>query len=207
MGAHEHGRGCLGVAPPGPRPGAPMPIPEDRLRLPNGDMSQLRERVVDRLVSDVKRQRRRTSRAYLRMVEPTRPHLIHAHFGWAGADSVLAARSLGVPLLVSFHGTDLAVYPQLPEWRGAYRHMLRHVQRATVSSRFLADRLRALGYEERLDVLPPGVRLERFPYRGPRPDPGELRLAFIGRLIDWKGLDVLLRALSLLRPPARLTVV
>jgi glucosyltransferase len=149
------------------------------------------------------------ARVYLHMVEQVRPHLIHAHFGWAGADSVLAADRLQVPLLVSFHGTDLLRYPELPDWRGAYRRMLRHVPQATVASRFLEDRLRSLGYEGRVEVLPPGVRLEHFPYRGPREDGGELRLAFIGRLIDWKGLDVLLRALPLVRsaPAPRLSVV
>ena len=87
----------------------------------------------------------RSARRYLGAFALAPPGILHAHFGWAGAHSLLAARRLGLPLIVSFHGTDLTVSPRDPVWREPYSTMLRQATSVTVVSRFLEGRLRELG--------------------------------------------------------------
>ena len=58
--------------------------------------------------------------------------------------------------------------------------------------------------------MPTGIRLARFPFRGPRPPGDGLRLVFVGRLHEGKGADLAVRALRRVRreiPGTTLTVV
>jgi glycosyltransferase involved in cell wall biosynthesis len=68
--------------------------------------------------------------------------------------------------------------------------------RAIAVSEFIAGHLRNLGYRGNIDVIPAGVRLEMFTYRAPRTNVDRVRVAFVGRLVRRKGLDVLLDAIA-----------
>jgi colanic acid/amylovoran biosynthesis glycosyltransferase len=143
--------------------------------------------------------REMTARDYLAAISRMPTGILHAHFGWTGADCVLAARKLSLPFVVSFHGTDLTVVAQDPAWTRYYRALLARADAITVVSRFLEARLRGLGYEGRIDLIASGVRLSSFPFRG-APRPGDApALLFVGRLVPGKGVDVLLAAVRRVR--------
>jgi glycosyltransferase involved in cell wall biosynthesis len=154
-----------------------------------------------------------------RPIATVRPELIHAHFGWAGLQALPAAIRHRIPLVVGFHGYDALVYPRfkfeerpepIRDGSAVYRELFARASRILSVSRFIERKLRELGCEREIVVIPSGIRLECFPYRGPRSDDRELRLLFIGRLIPYKALDVLLRALPIVlgtATEARLDVV
>jgi len=135
---------------------------------------------------------------------PVRPALVHAHFGWAGLPALPLARRLGVPLLVSFHGSDVTVAARFRRRellrrlsrKGGHRYsrLFPALPRVTAVSGFLERLIRDLGFEGRIDIVPAGVCLERFPFREPARK-GPLKLVFVGRQVPVKGFDVLLRAL------------
>ena len=158
--------------------------------------------LIDRLATRLSRGaggdliRRRAARGYLAALSRLPPGLLHAHFGWTAVDCTLAANKLGLPFLVSFHGTDLTQSPHDPVWAPHYRVMLRAAHRVTVTSRFLEDRLRAFGYGGAVDVVPAGVRLDAFPFSGGPLTGPTPRLLYVGRMIAVKGFDVLLAALG-----------
>ena len=81
-----------------------LTVPAHRvLRAP--DRPPWRDRLANRLPPATSRERRAVSRRYLRALAGAPVDLLHAHFGWAGADAALAARRLRRPLLVSLHGS------------------------------------------------------------------------------------------------------
>ena len=167
----------------------PLP-PEERILL--GSRPPLGRRVAQRALMRSGAERR--GAWWDEAIAAARPDLLHAHFGWAGVDALPAARSAGLPLVVTFHGTDLTVHPHTARGRREYAPMLAGLDQAIVVSRFLAHRLRAIGYDGPLEVVPTGVGLDRPPaHREPRADGSTL--LFVGRQVPVKGLDVLLRAL------------
>ncbi|HEV7918116.1 MAG TPA: glycosyltransferase [Solirubrobacterales bacterium] len=137
------------------------------------------------------------------------PAIVMAHFGYAALHAAPLARRAGVPLVTIFHASDVATFPQFhgPErLLGAAqgrRHkldlVLPRIDTAIAVSGWVEDELRLLGYEGEIVRIPVGIRLDRFSLRGPDeiPPPSPLRLAFVGRLVERKGVDTLLNAIAL----------
>jgi glycosyltransferase involved in cell wall biosynthesis len=138
------------------------------------------------------------------------PVLIHAHFGWTAREALGAAERHGIPLAAGFHGYDATVYPHhgfdahyetseatMPP--GVYDDLFRRASCIFATSDFIASKLRELGCEREIDVVPSGIRLELFPFRGPRPGAAEdYRVLFVGRLVPYKGLDLAIQAVAAL---------
>jgi glycosyltransferase involved in cell wall biosynthesis len=116
-------------------------------------------------------------------------------------------------MVVGFHGYDVTVFPRHgfidlgregasppPRVPFPYRQLFAELDHALVVSRFLETKLRGLGFDGEIHVVPSGIRLRRFPFRGPRASRDGVRLLFVGRLVPYKGVDVLLRAVSRLNP-------
>ena len=144
--------------------------------------------------------------ALRRRLERLRPVLIHAHFGPGGTMALPLAQHLGVPLLVTFHGYDLTVSDDELR-RASFPERLYVDRRAELRaggsrflavSRFLRDRLLAQGYPpDRVLVHYIGVDLDRF--RSDADVPREPIVLFVGRLVEVKGCEYLIRAMALVQ--------
>lgn len=140
------------------------------------------------------------------------PSLVHAHFGWAAHYGFVLADRLGVPIVATFHASDVTTYPGPAPAEGTspmYAAVFPKLHHACVVSHFVEAKLRGLGWEGPVDVIPPGVHLDRFPMRTAPPS-GPPRLAFVGRLVERKGPDLVLEALARVRathPDASLSIV
>ena len=124
------------------------------------------------------------------------PALIHAHFGWAAADARLAAKHLRLPLVATFHASDILIWPGMSRMYRDYRRLFREVDRVMAVSEYIAAKLRERGFDRPIDIVPPGVRLTEFTFRPPRSPGRAPRLVFVGRLVRRKGLDLLLCAFA-----------
>lgn len=136
----------------------------------------------------------------------TKGCVVHAH--WIVLPGVVA-RLLGRPYLVTSHGADLFALRgklalRLKQW------VMAQACEVTVVSRAMLPLATALRQGEAPVVAPMGVDLStRF-----TPDPSMPRdidhMLFVGRLVEKKGIDVLLHAMPGIlarRPSARLSVV
>lgn len=136
------------------------------------------------------------------------PVVLHAHFGWESIDARALARALGIPLVVTFHGMDIAVQRNTRLERRQRAIAFRSAARIIAVSEFIASRLRAAGApDDRIVVHHIGVDTERFsPGAAPRRSD---EILFVGRLVEKKGLVHLLRAMPRIQaaePGVELTI-
>ena len=120
-----------------------------------------------------------------------RAAIIHVHFGYAVNDVVGVARRLRIPLVVSLHGHDATAFAaEFPHHYDAARAQAAAV---VVPSQRFAGVVEQLGFPaERIHVIPAGVDTEWFAPAPPLPT--QPVVAFVGRLVEKKGLDVLAAA-------------
>ncbi len=134
-----------------------------------------------------------------RAIRDTAPDVVHVH--WIipqGLMALLSARRL--PWLVTTLGGDLYALTSGPA-RFLKRQVLRRASAVTVMNEEMRRVVVGLGVpEDKVRVLPMGVELNRIS----RPEqPAERvrgRIVFVGRLVEKKGVEILLDALRQLSP-------
>jgi glycosyltransferase involved in cell wall biosynthesis len=139
--------------------------------------------------------------AALRQFEPK---LVHAHFGQSGPAALELADALGVPLIVTYHGQDATISEAQARqsWRGReyLRGRKKVMKRASVLiavSDFIRNRMLEQGYPaDRVVTHRNGIDLEYF---APTGQARKNTVLFVGRFVEKKGCEYLIRALGVLR--------
>lgn len=149
-----------------------------------------------------------------RLLAEIKPDLIHAHYLTNGAFIRPFAVRLGVPLLVTAHGHDVAVRaslrsPYALSFALARRALVRSPARILPVSDYLRGRVLALGFDPaRVRTHALGIPLPAKGIANVASAPP--RIVYAGRLVAQKGIDAMLEAFALVlrsRPDAQLHVV
>jgi len=154
--------------------------------------------------------------SFFRRLRAVSPSILHAHFATDGVQALPIAKALHLPLIVSLHGYD--VTPSDAHFRESFsgRHYLSHRERLfagasaflCVSRSIREAALRAGFPEEKLHVHYTGVDCERFRPVAIERDPK--LILFVGRLVEKKGCEYVLRAMALVQqkdPHAHLEII
>lgn len=132
-----------------------------------------------------------------------RPDVVHVHHGWV-LGSIVA--ELGVPYVITLHGSERQAFLDFPGYHPAVLRGLAGAQRiGAVSAQVAEQAVYTYGLEPgSVSVIPSGIDTSTFrPQYLCRPsvlarvgvaDMGGPLIVFSGRLIEIKGVDVLLRA-------------
>ena len=124
----------------------------------------------------------------------------HAHFGPV-ADRVRFVSLLWrVPLIVSFHGYDVAAWPR-EKGASVYERLFHSASIVTANSHYTRRRIEALGCASgKIRVLRMGLDLGEFAFRErSAPDDGSVRVLSVGRLVEKKGFEYAIRAVAQVR--------
>jgi glycosyltransferase involved in cell wall biosynthesis len=155
---------------------------------------------------------------FVRALERFHPVLLHAHFALDGAAVLPIQQQLRVPLLVTLHGYDATTSDEALHHTVAGRVFLRRRQELREQARFficVSEHIHQQAVERgvpdsKIRTLPIGVDLNLFvpdPLRSRSRDPIVL---FVGRLVEKKGCEYLIRAMAALEtrhPTGRLLIV
>jgi glycosyltransferase involved in cell wall biosynthesis len=131
-----------------------------------------------------------------------RADIIHVHHPHPLADLACLLRAGTTPVVVTQHADALrSIY------RPMTRLVIRRARAVVVPSRaHLALSRELSGFESKVEVIPFGIDQTRWQVVPPPPPGAPPRAIFIGRLVAYKGLDILLRALEQV-PDLRLDIV
>jgi glycosyltransferase involved in cell wall biosynthesis len=133
-----------------------------------------------------------------------RPRLVHAHFGQSGPAALVLADALKIPLVVTYHGQDATISEEQARrsWRG--REFLRgrdrvmaRAARIIAVSDFIKDRLLSGGCPpDKVITHRNGIDIDFF---SPTNVDRQPIVVFVGRFVEKKGTEYLIRALGQLR--------
>lgn len=132
------------------------------------------------------------------------PKVVHAHFGQSGPAALTLAETLGVPLVLTYHGQDATITEEQARrtWRGReyLRGRARVMERAGLIiavSDFIRGRLVAKGYpEHKVVTFRNGIDVRQFKQSDAAREP---LAVLVGRFVEKKGGEYFLRALASLR--------
>jgi glycosyltransferase involved in cell wall biosynthesis len=126
-------------------------------------------------------------------IRDLRACLIHAHFAQDGLQALRLSNRLSVPLIVTLHGADVTVRQNFP---GRYRTLWDEASLFLCVSRFIRAKAIDAGFPPgKLVVHRIGIDSRKFlPSSAPK---GCRVVLFVGRLVEKKGCEVLLRAMAI----------
>jgi glycosyltransferase involved in cell wall biosynthesis len=163
----------------------------------------------------------RAPSSVVRALRKERPSLVHAHFGPDALKAWPAARTLGLPMLVTLHGYDVNVEPwwwragHAGRWLKRYPDLLKAlahepaVHFLAVSSAIRQQAILRGIPQEKITVSHIGVDTKRFA-PGPTPLSQRRDVLHVGRMVEKKGCRFLLEAFAAVQdeyPDSRLVLV
>jgi glycosyltransferase involved in cell wall biosynthesis len=181
------------------------------LELPAGRAVTVNEGGLRGKLSEVLFRRFGIPGAAVEALRAFRPSVLHAHFGLSGPSALTLADALGIPLIVTYHGQDATISDAEAgrSWRGreylrGRAKVMERVATVIAVSDFIRSRLVAKGYPAHKIVTHyNGIDLGFFRRGAQSREPV---VVFVGRFVEKKGCEYLIRALAQLRSqglPAR----
>ncbi len=124
--------------------------------------------------------------------------LIHAHFGPIGSNYLPLSISLNIPLITTFYGYDLSRKDIIDKHKTAYTRLFKEGTLFFVEGPCMREKLVSIGCpDEKILIQRIAIDLEQYTYRvRSRDGKRQIRLLFVGRFVEKKGLEYAIKALA-----------
>ena len=143
-------------------------------------------------------------------IEETRADLIHTHFAFMGKAARKISHVTGVPYSLTTHAVDIYMNPDFKELRETMDDAAVVVTISDYNKNYLEKEVKT---KSRIEVVRCGIDLAKFDVRkrsrGTK-NKKKIKLLCVGRLIEKKGIEYLIKALPLLLvsvPDCELTII
>jgi len=189
--------------------------------LPAASLYEGPPRFVQKLQGSAWRRFNRAMPGIVKLARRIHPNLIHAHFGFDGVEAWPLAKVLGVPLVVTLHGSDITTEMDWfsagragRRWQSYPERLARLAQQNQVRFVAVSENIREAALKAglpgtKISVRYIGVDTKRFAPVGLPVGKRAPVILFLGRLVEKKGAVFLLDAFELLRrvmPDAELII-
>lgn len=135
---------------------------------------------------------------YSRILNQEKPSVVHAHFGYDAVKLIQATKKNGIPLIVSFYGTDVSRLPSEFGWKRRYRNLASSATHFIAASEYMKDQLIKLGFpKQEISIVRFGMDLNRTSFN--EAPPSTQRIMMVGRMVEKKGFEYGIQAISNLR--------
>jgi len=145
---------------------------------------------------------------WLNTIREFEPALIHAHFLKDGIEAMHIGRKIDRPVVTTLHGHDITKAGKTEKSRKSLRQFFDRVDRVIAVSDYIANEALSRGCpEDKLIQHYIGIDLQRFSH--PKKESATPGLLFVGRLVEKKGCEYLLKAMAILQksfPDLKLTI-
>jgi colanic acid/amylovoran biosynthesis glycosyltransferase len=127
--------------------------------------------------------------------------VIHCHFGTT-ARTIADLKAIGAikaPMLSSFHGMDITVFPKT-HGKEYYTRLFKVSEMFTGNSAFIINKMYETGCPaQKTHKIPECINIDQFEYRGEAPKRTVLKIFTVGRFVEKKGYEYSLKAVALLK--------
>jgi colanic acid/amylovoran biosynthesis glycosyltransferase len=126
---------------------------------------------------------------------------IHAHFGPVGCEYLPVVSSLKIPLITSFYGFDLSNNNVIKQWGKNYRKLFETGRQFLVEGPAMKKKLISIGCpKEKIAIQRIAIDLKQYKFKSYSPNSNRtVKILFIGRFVEKKGLEYAIRALAAIR--------
>ncbi|PTY36334.1 hypothetical protein BGP77_03230 [Saccharospirillum sp. MSK14-1] len=127
------------------------------------------------------------------------PQIIHAHFGSNALNCIALSKALNIPLLTTFHGRDITINKHKKKQDENLKKVFNSSEKIIAVSEFIKRKLLERGCpEEKIIQHYIGVNTHKF--KPSEDDAVEGKVVFVGRLVEKKGCEYLIKALQKIGP-------